>query len=429
MNSSQTDPASMSGASVNGAGVNGAGAELCPATMDELIQILSGSSSGNRIIVGTCSADEQALLQARHGQSVERLSLRQLNKVVDYPARDMTITVEAGMTIGELRRVLVTEQQQLPIDVHSDVVTVGAMVAADMSGPRRNGYGTVRDYLIGMEAVDGTGRVYHAGGRVVKNVAGYDFCRLVTGARGRTGVLTRVTFKLKPIPASAVMCVVACPALDVLDRLLNRLNLSVTRPVVMDVLNPAAWRMLEQRGAIPATESNSAIDHVAAFLLVGFDGAEGVCRWQTEALQDEVQSEGCRMMELTGRGFETLVERSQKFAAAQRPDSETAVLCRLITRPSSVVAALNAGTAIGAEVFGRAGQGVLYFRLSADSRLKSGKGQGELRSQLSQFVSDGIGGLSVYESGQGNVSLGGSANVSLVQKLLLAFDPGQKFAF
>ncbi len=167
----------------------------------------------------------------------------------------------------------------------------------------------------------------------------------------------------------------------------------------------------------------------AAFLLVGFDGAEGVCKWQTEALQDEVQSEGCRMMETDGARFRNAGGAKSEDRSGSKtrfgnrrslPPDYSTIQCRCC---------FERRNGCGAEVFGRAGQGVLYFRLSADSHQKSGKGPGELRSQLSQFISDGIGGLSVYESGQGNVSLGGSANASLVQKLLLAFDPGQKFAY
>jgi glycolate oxidase FAD binding subunit len=105
------------------------------------------------------------------------LSLAGLNRVIDYPARDMTVTVEAGVTMGELARVLASEGQRLPVDAPAaDRATLGGLIATNHSGPLRYGHGTIRDYVIGITAVDGRGRTYHGGGRVVKNVAGYDFC-------------------------------------------------------------------------------------------------------------------------------------------------------------------------------------------------------------------------------------------------------------
>ena len=104
------------------------------------------------------------------------LSLARLNRVVDYPARDLTITVEAGITLAELDALLVTEGQWLPIEVPQPPrATLGGVVATAWSGPRRYGWGQVRDYVIGISAVDGRGLPFKGGGRVVKNVAGYDF--------------------------------------------------------------------------------------------------------------------------------------------------------------------------------------------------------------------------------------------------------------
>src|SRR4029078_4080191 len=81
-----------------------------------------------------------------------------------------------------------------------EVDTLGGLVPAAFCGPRRFGWGTVRDYVIGCSAVDGRGMPFKGGGRVVKNVAGYDFCKLLTGSLGTLGVITQVTFKIKPLP-------------------------------------------------------------------------------------------------------------------------------------------------------------------------------------------------------------------------------------
>lgn len=97
------------------------------------------------------------------------LSLAGLNRVIDYPARDMTITVEAGITMAQLAARLATERQWLPVDVPRPAsATLGGVIATAFSGPRRYGYGTMRDYVIGISAIDGRGTPFKAGGRELK---------------------------------------------------------------------------------------------------------------------------------------------------------------------------------------------------------------------------------------------------------------------
>ena len=187
--------------------------------------------------------DGTVLSAARHvaGNTLQ-LDLSSMNAVVEYPARDMTITVEAGMTLQTLTSLLRAEGQQLPVDVADPQMTVGAFVASNPAGPRQYGYGTLRDYLIGIEAVDGHGRVFHAGGRVVKNVAGYDLCRLMVGSRGSLGILNQLTFKLKPVPEHfAVQRWQFADESDVAASL-DSLNKSAARPVIIDLDSPGGSR-------------------------------------------------------------------------------------------------------------------------------------------------------------------------------------------
>ncbi len=119
----------------------------------------------------------------------------------------------------KLRQILARESQELPVDVpQSHQATIGGCIAANISGYRRLGNGTLRDYVIGIEAVDGHGTVYHGGGRVVKNVAGYDFCRLLIGSQGTLGVITQVTLKVKPHAPRTAVLLLPCPDLSIADR-------------------------------------------------------------------------------------------------------------------------------------------------------------------------------------------------------------------
>ncbi|HEV3256722.1 MAG TPA: FAD-binding oxidoreductase, partial [Gemmataceae bacterium] len=168
------------------------------------------------------------------------VDVRSLCQVIDYPARDMTVTVQAGITLARLQELLRTENQRLPIDVpRADRATLGGALATNTSGPRRYGFGTLRDYVIGISAVNDAGQEIKAGGRVVKNVAGYDLCKLYIGSLGTLGVITQVTLKLKPRPEEQALLMLGCRD-EALGPLLDQLHRSRTRPVCLDLVNRAA---------------------------------------------------------------------------------------------------------------------------------------------------------------------------------------------
>ena len=144
-----------------------------------------------------------------------RLEMSGVSKVVDYTPRDMTILVEAGIRMADLAATLAREGQQLPIDVpQAREATLGGVIATNWCGPRRYGHGTIRDYVIGIHAVDGRGVAFKGGGRVVKNVAGYDFCKLLTGSLGTLGVITQVALKVKPQLECVGVVIAECGDLD-----------------------------------------------------------------------------------------------------------------------------------------------------------------------------------------------------------------------
>lgn len=407
--------------------------EFCPQNIAELTELIKSSArSGRAIRAGDCSLAELSQAGTSAGKPVDRVSLQNLSSVVDYPARDMTITVEAGMTVGRLKEVLRGENQQLPLDTHSDTVPVGSLVAGDHSGPRRTGYGTVRDYLIGMEAIDGTGRIYHAGGRVVKNVAGYDFCRLAAGSRGQIGVLTRLTFKLKPCPASVAMAVIGCPTLKVLEQVLNRLNLSVTRPAILDVLNPSAMKSLQSAERLLKEVRGLAVvqnpDRQAAFLLAGFEGTSSVCRWQLDALREEAQSEGCSITEIPDQTPDTLDAVCQQISLGQHSGGRSEWLFRLTVPPSSTVAAISLADPHDVQVFGRSVHGCLYYRPAPHIESRSNHIEAPLREQLSHVVADSDGVMTILNSSAGTGRTAKSDHSALIRSLLKAFDPEGVFA-
>ena len=129
------------------------------------------------------------------------VDLRSMDQVVEHEAGDLVARVQAGATIGQLAVALGSAGQQLALDVPAEA-TVGGVVATGTAGPRRFRYGTPRDLLIGITVVRADGVVAHAGGKVVKNVAGYDLGKLFAGSQGTLGLITEATFRLHPLPAA-----------------------------------------------------------------------------------------------------------------------------------------------------------------------------------------------------------------------------------
>lgn len=129
------------------------------------------------------------------------LSLERMNRIIDYSPPDLTITVEAGMTLREFNETISGDRLWLPLDPPgARLASIGAIIACNSSGALRCGYGTPRDYLIGLTLVHADGSQSKSGGRVVKNVAGYDLNKLYVGSYGTLAVITEATFKLRPLP-------------------------------------------------------------------------------------------------------------------------------------------------------------------------------------------------------------------------------------
>jgi glycolate oxidase FAD binding subunit len=169
------------------------------------------------------------------------LATRGLARAPDHAPDDLTVAVDAGTTLGELQATLAEQRQWLPLDPPgSERGTVGALVATAAAGPLRHGYGTPRDHVLGVEVVAGDGRLLRFGGRVVKNVAGYDLTRLLVGSRGTLAVITRVNFRLHPLPerdATRVVRAADAPALLALIRDLRERHVEF---VALELLDPRA---------------------------------------------------------------------------------------------------------------------------------------------------------------------------------------------
>lgn len=204
-----------------------------PRTEKEIADIVASQRAQRRRLAIEGGGTRAGL--AARVEGGETLTTRELKGVVHYDPSEMTITAMAGTPVVEIEDALAENGQMLPFEpvdpralyATNGAPTLGGLVAAGFSGPRRVQAGGLRDALLGARFVNGLGEIVKSGGRVVKNVTGLDLARLQAGAQGRFGILTQVTFKLLPRPAAR-----ATLALDGLDdaRAIEALSVALATP-------------------------------------------------------------------------------------------------------------------------------------------------------------------------------------------------------
>ncbi|PWT97246.1 MAG: hypothetical protein C5B51_31755 [Terriglobia bacterium] len=201
---------------------------------------LAGAAGRNRTIA-IAGRSSKCLMAGPIERADVRLSTCAMNRVLQYEPQDLTISVEAGLQWRELTRLLAANGQMVPIDPpFSEMATVGGVLAANSSGPRRRLYGTARDLVIGLEFATLEGKLVRSGGLVVKNVAGLDLAKLMIGSFGTLAAITKVNFKLTPMPEQERSFLISFDSLSAATAARNRILQGVLQPAALDLLNPAA---------------------------------------------------------------------------------------------------------------------------------------------------------------------------------------------
>jgi glycolate oxidase FAD binding subunit len=186
------------------------------------------TGAGTKLSWGSAAARVDALLTTEY-----------LGSGIDHCAGDLTAVLPAGVSLRAVNDALGRQGQWLPLDPpFSDRATIGGIVAAHDSGPRRHRYGAPRDLIIGVEMALADGRVAKAGGRVVKNVAGYDLSRLMCGSFGSLAVITSATFKLSPVPAASRTVVATAASIRQLGHITAALAIAPLTPAALELDAP-----------------------------------------------------------------------------------------------------------------------------------------------------------------------------------------------
>ena len=251
---------------------------VAPQTAEEAGALLKEANAQNWAVVPFGSGSKQHIGNALKKFDVA-LSLEHFNQILEFEPQDLVVKVQSGCRLATLQARLAQEGLCLPIDPPwQDTATLGGVVSSHDSGPLRFSHGTIRDYLIGISLIQPDGTWTKFGSRVVKNVTGYDMCKLYTGAFGTLGVLLDFYFKLKPLPPFERTVVVKFNGLTDAAQGLAKLLSSPLLPAAVELLNPAALEFVNHSLTLTQGEPGYAV-------VLRFGDVENSVRWQVEQLE------------------------------------------------------------------------------------------------------------------------------------------------
>jgi glycolate oxidase FAD binding subunit len=386
-----------------------------PATESALAALIAAAGEGGGSLSTEGSGTKRHCGPAASPEA-RRLSLRGLSRVTAHEPADMILSALAGARLRDLQTALAAHDQWLPLDPPFADATIGGIIATNASGPRRLGYGTSKDLLLGLRVLGARGRATKSGGRVVKNVSGYDLHHLQVGAFGSLGVLVEVHLKVSARPEVSALWALPCPTLAAAHGLLLDIGATALRPVALEALDGAeAARVRARAPVLPGREDEQAV------ALVGLEGSRA-------SFERHVR-------ELAGKGAGALVVERPAVdalwaALAELPTSHASnVRVRVGARPHDLPALLAAFELDGAPVCGvavRVGSGLAHVALDAAT-------EEAVTSRLARWrlVAAAHHGYAVVESapldlpGRARLPFGGPPSTPLGPALRRAWDPSE----
>ena len=310
---------------------------LAPSNPAELAELLRDAASAGRTIGISGSSTKRRMAGPVEPPDVPITTLS-LRGVLQYEPRDLTISVNAGLSWRELTSLLAEHRQMVPLDPpFGEGATVGGVIAANSSGPRRRLYGTARDLVIGMQFATLEGKLVQSGAMVVKSVAGLDMAKLMIGSFGTLAAITSVNFKVQPMPELERSFLLPFDSLASAVAVRGKILNSQLQPSAIDLLNPQAA---------------AALGYSTWLLLLRAGGNSKVIeRYQREFLQlaDGSYYEGAEQAELWRR----VENYTPGFLAANEDGAVVRASCTL--KNSEAVLASFPGPAVA-----RAGSGLCY---------------------------------------------------------------------
>jgi|DewCreStandDraft_1066081.scaffolds.fasta_scaffold00172_39 glycolate oxidase FAD binding subunit len=338
-----------------------------PESPAEVAEVLRAAADAGLAVIPRGQGTKLALGNPPRAGQVA-LSLARLNRILEYTPEDLTMTVQAGARLMEVQAELARHGQQLALDPpFFERGTIGGTLATNASGPRRLKYGTARDLVIGIRVAQVDGAITHAGGKVVKNVAGYDLMKLYVGSLGTLAVIVEATFKLHPLPpAERSVAAVFSSFADAQNAALRLLR-SPFLPAALEVLTPAMFATLERPSEWAGLETQG-----ACVVLAWSAGVEALVRRQSNEIEKLLREAGAGALVSTAPAdgqvsrtlWQSLLRRRSEdwervdglFLKAAVLPNRVAVFCE---RAGSVLAEHGLSWRLSGEL----ASGVLYVRI------------------------------------------------------------------
>lgn len=330
---------------------------VLPASVQEIQEVLRFASKKDLSVMPAGAGTKLGIGNLPENVDIV-LATTRLNRVVEYEPADLTVTVEAGIRLAALQSVLAQHQQYLALDPpYADRGTLGGIVATNASGSLRMRYGTARNQVLGLRVVHANGTAVKSGGKVVKNVAGYDLNKLYIGAFGTLGIITEVTLKLAPIPAyEAILTADFQDVQSAVDTGLNIVG-SQTLPMFVNLF-------------INADVGGGKTDKKKPTLVVGFSGDPETVAWQLAQGQGIMEQNGVLSVTITeGESRGHLQETIREFPARDTNTEDIIAKVNLKRTDIAEFAAqvIDASWARDAQVMALLGSGILYLSIPVTS--------------------------------------------------------------
>jgi len=395
---------------------------VTPATVEEVAQVVALTNQQDLTLLTRGGGSRMSL-----GAPPERIDVlletNQLTRLLEHEAPDLTCQVEAGLTLAALQAQLATKGQWLALDPPDAAqATLGGILASNASGPKRLRYGSARDLVIGLRVVQPNGEVSRSGGRVVKNVAGYDLNKLYIGSLGTLGVIVEANFKLHPLPITERTLLLTYPnATDVMRTVIAILG-SLLTPSALELIDPgAASDMTDFFGLNLPTDGYT--------LAINFEGGLVAIERQVDEVRLLARKYGALL------GDELAGEEQNRFWNVVREHSRGSVTCKAAILVSQVgpylqmVERICRRHELEAAIVAHAGNGILYIELrpgDATPRLV------EAIAELRLHAQEARGSLVVERCPidlKRRISVWGEpgSNFYLMQRLKQQFDPKGTF--
>ncbi len=348
-----------------------------PGSAEEAAEIVKFAAAENLALVPTGSRSKLNV-----GNPPQRydlaLDMKRLDRVIAYDPGDLTLGVEAGIPLRTLAGVLAEHRQFLPLaPPFAERATAGGTIASGVDSPLRQFYGAARDYVLGMEFITGDGALVKSGGRVVKNVAGYDLHKLMIGALGTLGVITKINFRTFPLPASSRMFTAAFDSAGGALGMRDRVAQSPLTPIMLEIASPGAAALLSGDAATRielGRLSSGLISPAHWTFTASFAGNDSaLARYERDLLRMAEESGALGVAAIHPEDAARLFDRVCEFALIVLVSCPATTIIKIGVPPARMADILDAAaraaetSALPWAALAR-GIGVIYFALLPDER-------------------------------------------------------------